>query len=35
MELLNTPGSGLALTMKLPLTSQRVRMLGSGADSRQ
>jgi PAS domain S-box-containing protein len=27
MELLNTPGSGLALSMKLPLTSQRVRML--------
>ena len=35
MELLNTPGSGLALTMKLPLTSQRVRMLGAGTDSRQ
>ncbi len=27
MELLNSPGTGLALTMKLPLTSQRVRML--------
>ena len=27
MELLNTPGTGLSLTMKLPLASQRVRML--------
>ncbi len=27
MELLNSPGTGLSLTMKLPLTSQRVRML--------
>ena len=27
MELLNTPGAGLSLTMKLPLASQRVRML--------
>ncbi len=27
MELLNTPGIGLSLTMKLPLGSQRVRML--------
>lgn len=27
MELLNSPGTGLSLTMKLPLASQRVRML--------
>ena len=27
MELLNTPGTGLSLTMRLPLASQRVRML--------
>ena len=27
MELLNSPGTGLSLTMKLPLTSHRVRML--------
>jgi len=31
MELLNDAGKGLALTMKLPLGDQRVRMLTSGA----